>query len=303
MKNILIAGGSGLVGQQLIQGLQKKNYSVGILSRSKSNDSAFKSFEWNPATNKIDPEAINFADAIINLSGANVGTRWTEKKKLLITESRTKSNEVLIDACQKLNKWPSVYLSAGGANYYGDCGDEILTEEHPNGSAGFLPHSTYLWENAVNKWRKTDVRVVQYRMGIVLSSKGGALPKMAMTLPIGVLPIFGTGTQWVSWIHIRDMAELFLFALENAHVQGVYNAGSPNALRHHEFQYEMALAYGKKHIKMRLPEILLKIILGEMRETLLSSVRISSERIQKSGFVFQYPILKEAILNLRETDV
>ncbi len=303
MKNILIAGGTGLVGQQLIPELIKKNYSVGILSRSKSNDSGITNFEWDPTKDKIDLEAIAFADAIINLSGANVGTRWTPKQKKLITESRTKSNEVLIEACRKLEKWPTVYLSAGGANYYGDCGDEILTEAHPNGSVGFLPHSSFLWENAVNQWRVYNVRVVQYRMGIVLSSKGGALPKMAMTLPTGILPIFGNGKQWVSWIHIKDMVELFLFALENANVRGVFNAASPNAMRHLEFQNEMAKGYEKKHLKMYLPEILLKIILGEMRETLLSSVRVSADLIQKCGFEFKYPTLKEAIIDLRKSGI
>lgn len=295
-KNILIAGGTGLVGQVLCKKLQDQGYNVALLSRSASSKS--DRFYWNPEKVEVDPSAIAFADVIINLAGANVAQRWTEAYKQEITNSRTRSNEVLIAACRRQQKWPHVYLSAGGMNFYGDSQDKILSEELPPGKKGFLPESCVSWEKSVQAWGDFGVRYVQFRIAIVLSTKGGALPKMAMTLPLRILPMFGNGRQWYSWVHIEDLADMFIYALNNQNMLGIYNAGSPDPRRLNDFLKELARANDLQAIYPSVPVFALKLGLGDMSETVLSSVRLSVEKLLQTGFKYQFPELKAALKDL-----
>lgn len=297
MKNILIVGGTGMVGEALQKLLNAKHYRVGILTRSRTSPRVgIKYFQWNPGENYVDPEAIKFADIIINLSGENVaGGRWTEKRKKAISQSRVQSNEILIEACATEKKWPEVYLSAGGMNYYGDRGDELLSESSGKGRTGFLPDSCALWESAVRQWEEYEVRTAQFRMGIVLSNKAGALHKLAMSIPWGIAPYFGHGRQWVSWIHVQDMASMFLHAIQNSQIRGIYNAASPDPRTNKEFMKTLLKKMSRKALILSVPSWALEIILGEMSETLLSSVKLDISNIQNSGFKFKFPTLPGAL--------
>jgi uncharacterized protein (TIGR01777 family) len=297
MKNILIVGGTGMIGEVLQKLLNTKHYRVGILTRARTSPRVgIKYFQWNPNNKFVDPEAIRFADIIVNLSGENVaGGRWTEKRKKAITQSRLISNEILIEACANEKKWPEVYLSAGGMNFYGDRGDELLSESSGKGNDGFLPESCALWESAVRQWEVYDVRTAQFRMGIVLSNKDGALPKMAMSIPWGIAPYFGHGRQWVSWIHVHDMAAIFLHAIQNEQLRGIYNAASPDPRTNKEFIKSVLKKMGRKALVLSVPTWALHILLGEMSETVLSSVRLNISKLQSSGFKFKYPTLQKAL--------
>jgi uncharacterized protein len=301
MKNILIAGGTGLVGRMLAKELKEKGYEVGILSRSLKKNTGYRYFKWDPGNNFVDVEAIEFADAIINLSGENVATRWTEKQKSRITKSRTQSNEVLISACKQLNKWPQACISAGGMNFYGDRGDEILDEESGPGTEGFLPSSCIKWEKSVDQWRQNNVRTVQFRISIVLSTRGGAFPKLMMSKPFRVIPVFSSGKQWYSWIHIRDLCRMMIHALENNSMNSNFNAASPEPLRLKEFLATSLKAYSTPALLIPLHSWIFKLALGEMSETVLSSVRLNVDKVKNSGFSWTYPSLFEAITSLKET--
>jgi len=298
MKNILVAGGTGLVGNMLTKKLKEKGYEVGILSRKVKNEHTFKYFKWDPENDFIDPAAIEFADALINLSGENVATRWTEEQKFKITESRTKSNALLINECNRLNKWPKVCISAGGMNYYGSRGDEDLNEASRAGNTGFLPQSCIAWENSVDEWRKHNVRTVQFRISLVLSTKGGAFPKLMMSRFIRILPLFGDGNQWYSWIHIEDLCSTFIHALENQTMNTVYNAASPEPLRLKDFLKISSNAYQTPSLIIPIPAWIFKLVLGEMSETVLSSVRLNVDKIKGTGFEWKYPRLFDAVKNL-----
>lgn len=302
MKNILIAGGTGLVGEALQKLLNTNQYRVGILSRSRTTPRVgIKYFKWNPNDKYVDPEAIRFADIIVNLAGENIaGGRWSEKRKKEITRSRVISNEILIEACATEKKWPEAVLSAGGMNYYGDRGDELLGESSGKGKEGFLPESCAMWESSVRQWEVYDVRTVQFRMGIVLSNKDGALPKMAMSIPWGVAPYFGNGRQWVSWIHVKDIAGIFLHAIQNEQLRGVYNAASSDPRPNKEFMKSLLRKMDRKALLMSVPAWALKMGLGEMAETVLSSVRLDVSKLQNAGFNFKFPTLPLALDQLFE---
>jgi len=303
MKNILIAGGTGLVGTRLTTLLAEKGYNVGVLSRSKSGNNPYI-FQWNLGSGEVEKEGILWADAIINLAGAGIADeRWTDSRKKLITESRTQSNRVLLQACLDYQKLPEVYLSAGGMNYYGDSGNKILTESSPKGTQGFLPGSCEAWENAVAAWSKQGVRTIQYRISIVLSTKGGALPKMAMTSSIGIAPYFGNGKQWYSWIHIDDLCRLFIKGIEDRAMDGIYNAASPHPVTNKELAKHIVENKTGRGITPSVPTPLVKIMLGEMSETVLSSVRLSVEKLEKSGFEWKFPKLQGALKHLNDQNL
>ena len=299
MKKVLIAGGSGLVGRRLSVLLQEKGYAVGILSRSERPDkNGIRYFRWNPDRNDIDDAAIIWANVIVNLAGEGIADqRWTMARKKAITQSRVDANTTLLKSCQATGKWPESYISAGGMNYYGDSGDQLLDEESPIGKFGYLPQSCAAWERAVSLWSK-EVRTVQFRISIVLSTQGGALPKMTMTLPIGIVPYFGNGKQYYSWIHIDDLCKLFIHAIEHEGMEGIYNGGSPMPVQAKQFAKESIASRYSWGWAPSIPTFLVRIILGEMSETVLSSVRLSSKKVEYSGFNFQFIHLKDAIQDL-----
>jgi len=299
MKNILIAGGSGLVGKRLSDLLMKEGYAIGILSRSQREHVSIRYFQWDPSAGHVDPEAVEWADAVINLAGEGIADkRWTDARKAEITESRVTSNRVLLAAFRKAGKLPQAYLSAGGMNYYGDSGDQWRSETDPKGAEGFLPKSCATWEAAVHEWALAGIRTVQFRISIVLSTKGGALPKMAMTLPAGIVPYFGSGMQWYSWIHIDDLCSMFVHALKYRETSGIYNAASPFPVQNKSFAKQLLSGADKSGITPSVPAFALRIGMGDMSETVLSSVRLDVSKIKNTGFKWQFPELIPALKDL-----
>jgi uncharacterized protein (TIGR01777 family) len=294
MKQILITGGSGLIGGKITQLLQEKGYDVAWMGRSAHVEQ--KTFLWNVEKQEIDAEAIEWADAIIHLAGAGVAEkRWTEERKKQILESRTQSTRLLFSALEKAENRPITLISASAVGYYGmDTGTALLDESSAPGG-DFLAEVVKAWENEVKKIEQLEVRTVMLRTGIVLDPKGGALPEM---LKPPVAAPLGSGDQWMSWIHIEDLARMFVFALEKTTLQGPYNAVGPNPATNQQLTKEAAYATGKTYIGMGVPGFVLKLILGEMAGMVLGGNRVSCQKIQKAGFQFEHYDLAAAFKDL-----
>lgn len=293
MKNILITGGSGLIGQKITQLLEEKDYAVAWLSRSSKKR---KSFVWDINSQTIDPEAMEWADAVIHLAGAGVADqRWTAERKQEILQSRTKSTALLHQAIEKAEAKPTTFISASAVGYYGfNTGTKLVDETSPAGN-DFLAQVVIAWENEVKKIESLHLRTVMLRIGIVLDADGGALAEM---LKPPVAAPLGSGDQWMSWIHIDDLARMFVYALEKTTLQGVYNAVGPNPSTNQQVTKEAADAKGKTYLGIGVPGFVLKLVLGEMAAMVLGGNRVSCQKIQKAGFQFEYFELSEALKDI-----
>lgn len=304
MKTVLIGGGTGLIGQRLSQLLQKEGYRVLHLSRRPDPEAAFPAFAWDPFKGEIDQAVVEQADFIINLAGAGIADApWTRERKRLIIESRTRSLALLRDAVAARKTPPEAFLSASAIGYYGDRGEELLKETDPPGESGFLPESVTRWEGAILTIDDLGIRTVGFRIGIVLSTQGGALEKMMLPARFRIGGYFGDGRQWYSWIHIDDLCRMFLFALEQPDLGGFFNAAAPTPVRNKELVRELSAAMGKPAFLVPGPEPVLRLALGEMAETILSSTRVSAEKILETGFSFRFPTLRPALEDLIERKV
>ncbi|GAB5551460.1 MAG: TIGR01777 family oxidoreductase [Saprospiraceae bacterium] len=294
MATILIAGGTGMIGSRLSELLSIEGHQVLHLSRTKDLEATYPAYQWDLDKGTIDASAIEQADYIINLAGAGIADKpWTENRKKAIIESRTQSNWLLLQAVQAAKNPPKAFIAGAAIGIYGDRGDTLLTEESSPGNTGFLAESCILWESAINEWNKTAIRTVGIRIGLVLANEGGALPKMKMSLPVGVAPYFGDGQQWYSWIHIDDVCRIFIHAIENDNLSGYYNGVAPNPLRNKALMQVLLKVKGKG-ITVPAPAFALKIAMGEMAEVVLSSARVSSDKIQDTGFTFNYETAEAA---------
>ena len=294
MQKILITGGSGLIGKRITCLLEKKGYEVAWLGRSAHQGR--KSFLWDVEKQEIDPAAMEWADAVIHLAGAGVADkRWTPERKKVILESRTQSSRLLFSALEKSSNRPSTVISASAVGYYGQDTGTALVDESTSPGSDFLAEVVKAWEHEVKKIESLDIRTVMLRIGIVLDSEGGALAEM---LKPPVAAPLGSGDQWMSWIHIEDLARIFAFALEKTTLQGVYNAVGPNPTTNQQLTREAAYAKGKTYIGIGVPGFLLKLVLGEMAEMVLGGNRVSCQKIQKSGFQFEFFELATALKDL-----
>ena len=295
MKNILITGGSGLVGRALTQELETANYSVAWLSRTPEKQSQ-KSFDWDIDKKTIDDQALDWADAIIHLAGANVSEkRWTSSRKKIILESRTSSAQLIFDHLRTREKKPEVIVSASGANYYGsDNGEKWINEESPAGK-DFLAEVVVKWEKTVHQFKNLGIRTACLRTGIVLAKDGGALPQMLQP-PIAA-PL-GTGNQYMSWIHLEDLVRMFVFALEHNNISGSYNAVAPQPVTNREMTKKAAKYSGKPFINIPVPGFVLKLILGEMAGIVLGGNKINGDKIISGGFRFHFSEINHALKDI-----
>ncbi|SDD48053.1 hypothetical protein SAMN04488104_103218 [Algoriphagus faecimaris] len=293
MKNILITGGSGLIGTKITQLLEAKGYAVSWLSRSAQKQ---KSFIWDISKQEIDADAMEWADAVIHLAGAGVADkRWTPERKQDILQSRTQSTALLHQAIEKAKKKPLAFISASAVGYYGfNTGTQLMDETAAAGN-DFLAQVVIAWENEVKHMETLGLRTVMLRIGIVLDAEGGALGEM---LKPPVAAPLGSGDQWMSWIHITDLARMFVFALEKTTLQGIYNAVGPNPATNQQLTKEAAKAKGKPYLGIGVPGFLLQLILGEMAAMVLGGNRVSSQKIQKAGFEYEFENLAVALRDL-----
>lgn len=298
MAKILIAGGSGMIGQRLSEILEEKGHEPMHLSRGPGSGSRYLTFTWDPAQQQIEEKAILEADYVVNLAGAGIAdSRWTASRKKLIIDSRVDGNRLLRQSFEKLQKWPKAYLSSAAIGYYGDRGEEWLSETAKPGT-GFLSESCKAWEQAIQTIANAEVRTVAFRIGIVLSEKGGALQKMLLPLKFGLSSYFGNGKQWYSWIHIDDVCRMFIEGIENEGLNGTYNAVAPNPVRNKALADTLVDLVPHAAVALPAPEFALRLAMGEMADVVLTSSRVRSEKIQEAGFKFEFPELEDALKDL-----
>ena len=221
--------------------------------------------------------------------------RWTAARKLAILRSRTESTALLYTAIQQATQKPSTFISASAVGFYGfDTGAALVDENSPSGK-DFLAEVVVAWEKEVKKIEALPLRCVILRIGIVLDAQGGALAEM---LKPPVAAPLGSGAQWMSWIHVEDLVRLFVFALEKTTLQGIYNAVGPHPATNQQLTKEAAAAKGKPYVGIGVPGFALKLVLGEMAAMVLGGNRVSSQKIQKAGFEFEFPELKKALKDI-----
>jgi uncharacterized protein (TIGR01777 family) len=293
---ILITGGTGLVGSRLAEMLQKEGHTVFFLSRSKKeNTGSIRNFLWNIDSGEMDDEAILQADAIIHLAGASIAQgRWTARRREELYMSRIGSTRLLYNRLKNLNHRVKTFISASATGYYGNGKSNWLTEDSPPGS-DFLASLCRDWEQEAQHIAMLSIRTVIFRIGIVLSRQGGALPELAKSFRFGVAAFLGDGSQYLSWIHIDDLCRAFLFALKNENMAGVYNATSPVPATNREMTETIRTVKNSLAPLLPAPAFALRLALGEMSEALLTGQRCSSEKLMNAGFRFEYSDLKKAL--------
>lgn len=298
MASVLIAGGTGLIGRRLSAMLTEQGHRVMLLSRKAKSEAGFDAFLWNPAQGKIDHQATRQADVIINLAGAGIAdAHWTPARKREIIDSRVQSTRLLLESIQCTGHSPQCYLSGAAIGIYGDRGEELLDERAAPG-AGFLAESCLAWEAAIREVADAGVRTAALRIGIVLSTQGGALEKMLIPARLGAGVYFGHGRQWYSWIHIDDVCRMFIHAMQQESVAGFYNAVAPNPVRNKELAVELQRALRLPPIALPAPALVLRLAMGEMADVVLHSTRVASQKISDAGFRFEHPHLSEALADL-----
>ena len=292
---IAITGTSGLVGSALTLFLESHGDEVFRIVRREAVRGAREIF-WNPDRGEIQVEALEGMDALVHLSGENVSEGgWTEEKKQRIYKSRVDSTRVLCDALIRLERPPRVWVCASAIGYYGSRDDQELDEDSPPGK-GFLTGVCLDWEAATKPATEHGIRVVNLRIGVVLSPKGGAFPKMAAPFRKGFGGVLGDGQAYMSWISIVDLLEAIRFCILNDAITGPVNAVAPNPVTNREFTQVLSRALSRPAI-LPMPAFIIRLILGEekSRELLLASVRARPKRLLDAGFSFQHPDIGAAI--------
>ncbi len=288
---VAMSGASGLIGAALAEALASDRHEVVPLVRREAGRGEAR---WDPEHGAVDLEGIRGVDAAVHLAGENVVGRWTAAKKQRILRSRQQGTRTLAEALAALDPTPRVLLSASGISYYGDRGDEVQTEDSAPG-VGFLVDVCRAWEAATEPAARAGIRVVNLRLGVVLSGKGGALAKMRLPFMMGLGGRIGSGRQWMSWIALDDAVAAFRHALATDSLSGPVNATSPNPVTNAEFTRTLARAL-RRPASLAVPAFALRLAFGQMAdESLLSSVRAVPLRLQESGFQFRYDSLDAAL--------
>ncbi len=276
--NVAITGASGFVGTRLTERLRSEGHSVKAIS----------------LRNNVNPNDLAGTTAVVHLAGEPVSQRWTREVRRKILESRREGTRTLVKAMQP--NPPNVLVSASAIGYYGERGDELLTEQSAPGK-GFLCDTAKIWEEEALKAADFGVRVARLRIGMVLGPGGGALKKMLLPFRLGLGARLGNGKQWVSWIHREDLVSLICFVIREKTLRGALNATSPNPVTNAEFTKALAKAVHRPAI-FAAPKFALKVLFGDMAEVILQSQRVMPEATLASGFEFEYPDLQGALLEI-----
>ena len=300
MRKIVLTGATGFLGKKIVRKLIDRGDEICILTRSVEN--AKKIFptvnsiiEWSPDSN-VWHSSLEGADAVINLAGENVlARRWIEEHMRKILSSRVNSVQSLISAIEHVKNRPKVFISASAVGYYGN--REEAVDENSKRGKDFMADVVTKWENETKKIDTFAVRRVNIRIGIVLDKKNGALAKMILPFKFFIGGSLGSGAQWFPWVHVDDVIGIFLFVLDNDNVNGILNAVSPNPVRMNEFCKTLGMVM-KRPSMFRVPEFVLKILLGEAAQIILGGAKVNPKRTEEFGYKFEYSGLTEALKNL-----
>jgi uncharacterized protein (TIGR01777 family) len=293
---VLITGATGFLGRRLVSMLLSEGHSVVYLARKRSAslDTRAAFHLWTHRAQMIQElESVPDCDAVIHLVGEPIAQRWTSEAKARIRDSRIVATHDLVDAIERLPHRPSAFISASAIGYYGNRGDEILTEESAPGQ-GFLAELCTLWEEEADRIREFGLRVVKVRIGVVLEKDGGALQKMLPLFRMGVGGKLGNGKQWMSWIHREDLLRMIVWAAATPSVAGVLNGTAPAPVTNAQFTRELARVLRRPAL-IPTPEFVLRLAYGEMADVLFDSARVIPGAAQKLGFQFAFNDLPSAL--------
>lgn len=302
---VLITGATGLVGQAIVKVLHSKGIPVNYLTTSRdkiSSSEDFQGFYWNPSKGEIDLACFDQVQAIINLAGTSIAKRWTPKHKKRVLSSRMDSLRTLRKGLEQVGASEvECLVSASAIGIYPDSLSKFYDEHETALANGFLGNVVQKWEAEADTFKSLGAVVSKVRIGVVISTEGGALPKIAIPVKNFVGAPLGSGDQWQSWIHIEDLAQLFIFIVEN-NLKGTFNAVAPNPVTNIKMTKELARVLDRPLWLPHVPKLVLKMALGKMSQLLLDSQRVSSKKIEKAGFAFQYCNICTALENLYSTE-
>ena len=297
--SVLITGGSGLIGRNLTFTLLDSGYKVSHLSRNAAKQGQIRVFRWSPEIEFIDTEALDGVDYIVHLAGANIGEKkWSKKRKLEIIESRVNSAKFLHKVVSERGIILKAFISASATGFYGTSPSTKIFNEND------LPGNDYLglvckqWEEASDLFNNSGVRTVKIRTAVVLEKTDSALSKLMMLAKYGFLVQTGNGLQYMPWIHIRDLCNIYLEAIKESGMSGSFNATAPQSVTHAEFIKVLGRVMKKPVFPIPVPGFVLKTVLGEMSDVVLKGNRVSSEKLMKTGFKFLYTNLEDALDNI-----
>lgn len=296
---VIVAGGTGFIGRALCRDLLLAGHEVAVLTRDASRamgrvPQGAGVAQWSPEQPEGLPQVLSDADAVVNLSGESIAAgRWTPAFKQRLIDSRVNSTRTLVQAIRLANPRPKVLVNASAVGIYGDRGEEELTEASPPGT-GFPAELAVRWEQAAEEARETGVRVVKLRIGIVLGEGGGALEKMLLPFRFFVGGPFGSGRQWFPWVHLDDVTGLTLHALQDERVDGALNVVAPGIVRLGEFCKSLGTVL-KRPSWLPVPGFALRLVAGELGETMLWSQKVVPQVALQSGYTFRYPEVEEAL--------
>jgi uncharacterized protein (TIGR01777 family) len=296
-KNVLITGGTGFIGKHLTNLLIENNYSVAILSRSaKQNTNDISYYQWDVEKQFIDEKAVLKADYIIHLAGEGIADqRWTSKRKKAIVDSREKSIELIYAVLKNNNKKLEAFVSASGVGIYGAIDGPKVCIESTRAADDFLGSTCQKWEAAADTIEGLGIRTVKIRTGLVFGKDEGFLKKLTPIFKYKLGAALGSGKQYMPWIHIDDLCSIYLSALQKTEMSGAYNAAIDDHTNNWIFSKALAEIYGYKIWLPNVPAFLMRLALGEMAVIILKGRRVSSDKIEKTGFQFKYNKLKAAL--------
>jgi hypothetical protein len=296
-KNVLISGGTGFIGRHLTHLLVEKGYFVSILSRSqKQNTADVTYYKWDISNGFIEEEAVLKADYIIHLAGENIAEkRWTTKRKEAIVQSREQSIQLICAVLEKNNKKLEAFVSASAVGIYGAINGASICTENTLPANDFLGITCQKWEAAADCIGSLGIRVVKIRTGLVLGKEDGFLKKLTPIFKFRLGSALGSGKQYMPWIHVNDLCAIYLEAIKNSNMTGSYNAAINDNTTNAVFSKTLAKVYGYSIWLPNVPAFLIKMALGEMAQMILAGRRVSSEKIEKIGFKFQFTTLEQTL--------
>lgn len=298
MKKILIAGGTGFVGKNLIPFLFENGYFIHVLTRKPSANSSenIRFFQWDIESQYIDKKAFEGVTILINLTGANIGEkRWTNDRKKEIIDNRIKSIDLL---CQYIleNKFNiNTFISSSAVGFYGAVTTDKTFVETSESGNDFLASVCQKWEDAALKFNDLGIRTIILRKGIILGKEGGMVKKLSPLAKLGINISLGSGEQHLPWIDIRDLVRLYDFILSNTQLKGIYNAVATEQITMNNFSKRLLHSFGKKSFLPNVPSFLIRLRFGEMSVILLEGSKVSNEKLKTTGFIFEFDTLEKSL--------
>ncbi|MCG2611142.1 TIGR01777 family oxidoreductase [Flavobacterium sp. SM15] len=297
---VLVTGATGLIGKELVSLLLQNGISIHYLTTSSKkieSEPNYHGFLWNPEKGTIDENCLLGVDAIVHLAGASIAKRWTNSYKQEIIESRILTTNLLFNALKNNPNQVKQIISASAIGIYPSSFEKLYTEENKEISPTFLGTVTEKWEASLEKFRRLNISVCKLRIGLVLAKQGGAFPELVKPVKSGIGAAFGNGKQMQSWIHIHDLANMFLYAIQN-NWNGVFNAVAPHPVTNSELIKSIAGILDKDLVIPNVPQFLMKLLLGDMHILLFESQNVSAQKALDNGFQYKYKILDKALDNL-----